>query len=248
MWTRRTTFVSALVSVLSLTAALAQSRTPRALGGPVNNLITLDFTQGTLHDYVEAVVEAMKGKVTIVIDSALEQVEVPSARLRDVTLSQALEWIPKTANARQQGLALQTMLRPGRPETEYAMFLFTTMPTTNRPGSPAEEVQVKTFALSLATDAVSGPRGQNPELVKTAVQDALNIQGLSAKQPVLYNPQTGVLTVRGTSRELNIVTQVMNEMRQSPQQATIIRQLQTELSDLRAEITQLKQAGEKQFK
>jgi hypothetical protein len=248
VWTKRTIFVSVLVSILSLTAAFAQSRTTRTLGTQDNNLITLDFTQGTLADYVREIVQAKKGKVTIIIDSTLEDIEVPSANLRGVTLSQALEWIPKTANARQQGLALQTLLRPGEREPDSAMFLFTTTPTTNRPGSAAEELQVRTFALSWATDAVSGSTSRNSELVKTAVQDALSIQGPTAKQPVHYNPQTGVLTVRGTSRDINIASQVMTEMRRVQQQNTLIEQLQTELADLKATISALTETGEKQVK
>jgi hypothetical protein len=247
MWTKRTTFVSVLVSILSLSAAFAQSRTTRPLGTQRDdNLITLDFTQGTLVDYVQAVVEAMKGKPTIIIDSELEEVPVPPARLREVTLQQALEWIPKTANARQQGLVLQAITRPGM-ELNNAMFLFTTAPLATRPGSTAEELQVRTFALSWGTDA-SGPAGSKPELVKRVVEEALNKQGPTAKQPVQYNPQTGVLTIRGTTRDINIASQVMNEMRQAQQQGTIIQQLQTELTDLKAEVTELKQAGEKQLK
>jgi len=124
------------------------------------------------------------------------------------------------------------------------MFLFTSVPqATNRPGTTAEETQVRTFALSWTTDA-SGS-GSKPELVKRVVEDALSKQGPTAKQPVQYNPQTGVLTIRGTSRDINLASQIMNEMRQAQQQATVIKQLQTELDDLKAEITELKQAGEK---
>jgi hypothetical protein len=246
MWTKRTTFVSVLISILSVGAAFAQSRTARSIGPQRDDsLITLDFTQGTLNEYVQAVVEAMKGKPTIIIDSELEEVQVPPARLRDVTLQQALEWIPKTANARQQGLVLQAIARPGSLELNNAMFLFTSAPLApNRPGATAEEMQVRTFALSWGTDA-SGPAGSKPELVKRVVEDALSKQGPTAKQPVQYNPQTGVLTIRGTSRDINLASQIMNEMRQAQQQATIIKQLQTELDDLKAEIGELKQAGEK---
>jgi hypothetical protein len=248
MWTKRRTLVSVLVSILSLSTVFAQSRTTRTLGTQRDDsLITLDFIQGTLSDYVRAVVEAMKGKPTIIIDSELEEVQVPPARLRDVTLQQALEWIPKTANARQQGLVLQAIARPGSLELNNAMFLFTSAPLTTRPGATADDLQVRTFALSWNTDA-SGPAGTKPELVKKVVEDALNKQGPTAKQPVQYNPQTGVLTVRGTPREINLAGQIMNEMRQAQQQATIIQQLQTELADLKEEVTELKQAGEKQLK
>src|SRR5215510_8833809 len=118
MWTKRTTFVSALILILSLTAAFAQSRSTRTLGTPRdnnsnsnsnNNLITLDFPEGTLGDYVQGLMEVMRSKTTIIIDSELEEIQVPSAHLREVTLQQALEWIPKTANARQQGLVLQAI-------------------------------------------------------------------------------------------------------------------------------------------
>jgi hypothetical protein len=237
-------FVSASVSILWLTTAFAQSRTIRPAGTSVDNrLISLDFTQGSLGDYVKAVVEAKKGKATIIVDSELEEVQVPSAHLRDVTLTQALEWIPKTAAARQQGLVLQATSALGAPAEDTSVFLFTTVPTSSRAGSIAEDLQVRTFALSWSGDAVSGANSRNPELLKTAVQDALNTQGLSAKQPIRYNPQTGVLTIRGTSRDVNIASQVMNEIRQVQQQTAIVEGLQTELEELKEEISALKQSG-----
>jgi hypothetical protein len=241
MRTKRTIFISISVSILSLTLAFAQSRTIRPSGTTLDDkLISLDFPQGSLADYVQAVIEARKGKATIIVDSELEEVQVPAARLRTVTLLQALEWIPKTAGARQQGLALQTTLAQAVHEEDSSVFLFTTAPTVARPGSTADD-QVRTFALSWSSDPA--PNGRNPELLKTAVQDALSTQGLSAKQPIRYNPQTGVLTIRGTSRDVNIASQVMNELRQAQQQATIIQELQTQLEDLKAEISKLKEAG-----
>jgi hypothetical protein len=243
MPTKRTIFVSGSVSILSLTMAFAQSRTIRPAGTSVDNrLISLDFTQGSLGNYVKAVAEAKKDKATIIVDSELEEVQVPSAHLRDVTLSQALEWIPKTAVARQQGLVLQATPAVGALAQDSSVFLFTAVPTSTRAGS-AEDLQVRTFALSWSTDAVSGANGRNPELLKTAVQDALSPQGLSAKQPVRYNPQTGVLTIRGTSRDVNIASQVMNEIRQVQQQTTTIQGLQTELEELKDEISALKHSG-----
>jgi hypothetical protein len=244
MPTKRTIFVSASILILSLTMAFAQSRTIRPAGTSVDNrLISLDFPQGSLGDYVQAVVEAKRGKATIIVDSELEEVQVPSAHIRDVTLSQALEWIPKTAVARQQGLVLQATPAIGALAEDSSVFLFTTVPTAPRLGSTAEDLQVKTFALSWSTDAASGANGRNPELLKTAVQDALSAQGLSAKQPVRYNPQTGVLTIRGTSRDVNVASQVMNEIRQVQQQNTIIQRLQSELDELKDEISALKQSG-----
>jgi len=243
MWTKRTIFVSASVSVLSLTLAFAQSRTAvRPLGASADSkLISLDFPQGSLDDYVKAVVEAKNGKATIIVDSELQEVQVPSAHLRNVTLSQALEWIPKTAIARQQGLVLQTSPATGAFGEDSAVFLFTNVPITTRSGSTPDDLKVGTFALSWSTDPSND---RNSELLKTAVQDALSTQGLTAKQPVRYNPQTGVLTIRGTSRDVNIASQVMNEIRQAQQQAMIIQGLQTDIEDLKAEIRKLKPTGE----
>ena len=240
MRTKRTILISIPVLILSLTLAFVQSRTTRPTGTTIDDkLISLNFPQGSLGDYVQAVIEAKKGKATIIVDSGLEEVQVPAAHLRDVTLLQALEWIPKTAGARQQGLTLQATSAVALAE-DNSVFLFTTVPTVARPGSTADD-QVRTFALSWPSDPASN--GRNPELLKTAVQDALNTQGLSAKQPVRYNPQTGVLTILGTSRDVNIASQVMNELRQAQQQATIIQGLQTELEDLKAEISKLKETG-----
>jgi hypothetical protein len=241
MRTKRTIFISISVSILSLTLAFAQSRTIRPSSTTLDDkLISVDFPQGNLGDYVQAVIEAKKGKATIIVDSGLEEVQVPAAHLRAVTLLQALEWIPKTAGARQQGLALQTTSAVGALAEDSSVFLFTTVPTVGRPGSTADD-QVKTFALGWSSDPSAN--GRNPELLKTAVQDALSTQGLSAKQPVRYNPQTGVLTIRGTSHDVNIASQVMNELRQAQQQATIIQGLQTDLEDLKAEIGKLKESG-----
>ena len=234
MRTKRTIVVSALVSILSLGAVFSQTRPTRTLVNNLeNNLITLDSDQGTLDEYVKAVMQAKKNKVTIIIDSGLEDIEVPSAHLRDVSLSQALEWIPKTANARQQGLTLQVMPRQGRTEEDTGMFLFTTSPMPVGTGRPGEDLQVKTFALSWTPDKT------NPEVVKTAVQDALSARGLTASKPVNYNPQTGVLTLRGTARDVTIATQVMNELKQAQQQAKVIEELQTQLEDLKNRIGEL---------
>ena len=234
MRTKRTILVSALVSILSLGAVFSQTRPTRTLVNNLdNNLITLDSDQGTLYEYVKAVMQAKKNKVTIIIDSGLEDIEVPSAHLRDVSLSQALEWIPKTANARQQGLTLQVMPRQGRTEEDTGMFLFTTSPMPVGTGRSGEDLQVKTFALSWTPDKT------NPEVVKTAVQDALSARGLTVSKPVNYNPQTGVLTLRGTARDVTIATQVMNELKQAQQQAKVIEELQTQLEDLKNRIGEL---------
>jgi len=138
MVTKRTIFISISVSILSLTLAFAQSRTIRPSGTTLDDkLISLDFPQGSLGDYVRAVIEAKKGKATVIVDSELEEVQVPAARLRSVTLLQALEWIPKTAGARQQGLALQTTPALGVEAQDSSVFLFTTASTVARPGSTA---------------------------------------------------------------------------------------------------------------
>jgi hypothetical protein len=100
--------------------------------------------------------------------------------------------------------------------------------------------------LSWATDGVSGTDGRSPETVKTAVQDVLNIQGPGARQPVQYNPQTGVLTVRGTARDMVVIGQVLNEIRQAQPQATALEQLRAQLTDLKAEVAQLKQQDGRQ--
>jgi hypothetical protein len=242
MCAKRTIVVSALILMLSVVEAYPQTRTTRSFATVDDTLITLDFNKGTLDEYVQAVTEAKKGKVTIIIDSDLEDIEVPPAHLRNVSLAQALEWIPKTSTSRQQGLTLQIMPRPGRTDEDSSMFLFTTLPLAVPTGTSRDDTQVKTFALNWATDST------NPELVKTAVQDALSTRGLTASKPVAYNPQTGILTLRGTSRDVTIASQVMNELKQAQQQAKIIEQLQTELDALKDKVTELQGAGDRRSK
>jgi hypothetical protein len=161
-------------------------------------------------------------------------VQLPSAKLPNVTLSAALLWIQHTAEARENGVILQRIREPAEPGIVYLLTTTQSRAVRQRQVPPAIEER-RSYSLQPFAEQTLGV---TPEIVRMAVTDILEGTGAT----VQYNRETRMLNVQGSPVDIARATQVVEEITQGRRMSNALAQLTRDVERLRTEIEELRRA------
>jgi hypothetical protein len=236
MWIKL--LLSTFLLVLLSEPALSQTPTKKDAGS--DGWVQIDFDGGTLDSYLAVVRKKLKD-ANIVVDG-VGNMTLPKISLQKVNLPLALEWIPKTADARKHGLLLQSA-RTGRDTGEVFVFTAT---QTSTPREPApEERSTKPYHLDTPED---GESSRKPDVITKAVEDHLKMQFPDEKAvAVTYNAESKLMTVKNATRtQIALADRVKDEMtRGQVVLGPVIQNLQAEVEKLKKRVADLEKKNEK---
>ncbi|MBZ5506434.1 MAG: hypothetical protein LAO78_13320 [Acidobacteriia bacterium] len=191
---------------------------PQGTGGS-----NIDFEGGTLAKYVEHLRTKFPNS-NIIIDGDVGNTTLPPVHLR-VSLSQALQWISGTIDARNRSVLLQT--------TNGSVYTFTTQAA--HPRTAETDVVIKTYVQANSDGTWAQPTG-------AALKEVLG--GLLQKRDanrrgVDFDAKSRLLIVTGTRSDIQMVDQVIDEIAQGGQNASSLSSVQTAIDKLNARIKTL---------
>jgi hypothetical protein len=228
MSTIQATVYGIFISLFAAGFAAAQETAKKPAVAPSTARIAFDG--GTLDAYVDAVRKQFANS-NIVVDGGVGTVKLPKAPLARVTLRGALEWIPKTAEARKQGVALQP---PQASREGDLVFVLTTLHSPAPRTTAATEPQMRGYNLSEEVRP-----GLKPDEVTKFLQSRLQDRRAEFKGPIKYDPGTRMLTVTGTSDDLRLSDHLIDEMARGKQVVAVLPRLQTDIKTLQDRVTKV---------
>lgn len=208
--------------------------------------LSVDFPGGTVADYVRAVQAAAADQIgqaaNVVLPAEAAQVKVPPITLRDVSVQTALEALTYTlAEGSPDRFDIEPFGRsyPAAPAQAYAIRHFKASALQARAlarGVPVlPSVAVEVFSIRELSELADGEviisvdkstqvRGLTPETILTSVEAALTLADIGGSPPELkFHQDSGLLIVRGSPQQLELVRGVLRELRNQVNQRTAAR-------------------------
>lgn len=231
MWTRVSCPV--ILCIALARPVLGQApQTARRFAGPDTTTAVVTFGGGTLKAYV-AVVDKAFGGSNVVIDTNVPEVVLPSAPLKkSVTLLSALQWVPRTRNAREVGLVLQ----PPQSSRAGDVFLFTSAVTARERARAQEHRQPWSFSF----DEYRKRGDADTAVLKSAILDDINKLPSDTPATVTYNKTTGRMQVYGTVDQIRMARDVVESQTNSQRVARLLPALESKVDSLTKQVAALK--------
>ncbi len=202
-------------------------------GDTETGAVDVDFKGGTAVDFLDAVRAAAGGKVNIVAMPHVEEVMVPPMKLRNVDAVAAIRLLA--------GEGIQTPGRLVRLDVEIVA-----PPSFNKAALVKVNADVKESGgyvgpqrsnIWSVADLING--GMSPDSIVTAVSAALELLGpASSKAQVRFHKETSLLLARATVEQIEIINNVINEVRASAaqQRAQSMKPVQEKMAHLEQEL------------
>lgn len=213
--------LTAAVLLSSLCLALPRALTaqePDAVGVPAQSIpspadqtVTMQFAGGTLAEFVAALRKSQP-KANIVLATVAGSAQVPALELKNAGIEQALEGAAMAAEA-DFDVRVKEFKGVGWPVYSIVAYessrgAATTATGAVEPKGPMQHV----FTLNELTD--KQPLDVEPFTVKT-ILGALRLATEDQRDPpsIRYHEDSGLLLVRGTREQLQVVEQLLSTMR-----------------------------------
>jgi hypothetical protein len=212
----------------------AQVQQPVKGAATADELKALNFLKGTLtlRSYVAEVREQWKF-ANIVVDTAIKDFPLPPADLKRVTLKGALQWVPGTREAKQNGLVLQIY----ESAKDGDVFFFT---TSLSPAAIAR-ADVGRYVQSWGVPAFIP--GDSVKKILGAIQDDLNKMRSTEPGKATWIDSTRRIQVVGGRDDIVVAERAMNDYVSARRLTVAVEGLQTRVSDLRREVDSIKKAS-----
>jgi len=229
MRTAHATICVALVCALFTSASAQEAKKKSTPTNSVSSVADIAFGGGQLKDYVAEVRKKFPDS-KIVVDGVGE-VRLPAAPLPRVSLRAALEWVPKTLEARGNSVVLEPQTGRGAD----AVFVLTKQSAPRTP--PPAERQAKDYNLS---DEIRP--GVKPAIVEAEVKEMLKLRQPPFEGSVAYDSKTQMLRVAGTAADIRLADHVVETMTQGQRIAAALPALRESLKRLEDRVAVLEKA------
>lgn len=208
------------------------AQTPGADPGPI---VTVSFPGGTVKDYVKAVqAAAAETSVNVLVPAEAAEVPLPPISLKGVTVKTALEALAyayPTGIGVEHSFAVRSFGESSDSATAFAiLYSRSRQPQTTLPAGPQfaphygphAPAQIQVFSLTEFIDPPALARAEDAampvEVLLTAVEAALALGGDEAPEAeVRFHKESGILIVRGTSQQIDLVRSLLGELRKDLQ-------------------------------
>jgi hypothetical protein len=222
--------VLALAVCLSLAnPAAGQEATKKPAATPTTARIT--FQGGTLDAYVDVVRKQFPNS-NIHTDGGVGTIKLQAVSFPRVTLRSALEWVPRTAEARQKNLVLQPPVAAREGDVVFVLTTAQVAPLRQTPDPT--ELQLKAYNFSEDVRP-----GLPPDEVIRFVQSRLKTRRPPFEGPVEYDAKLRTVTVMGTSNDLRAADILVEELTRGQRVAAVLPRLQAEIKALQERIDRL---------
>lgn len=190
-----------------------------AQGQPVQQdaSISIDFKGGTVAEYINTLKKSGKA-VNIVASERASKQQLAPVSLDQVSVGVAVFSIQAAAtsgsgNWRIEAISPpgpQAMQFPGMPGSGVQAFAVDFYPY----GKRGEDVVVESYSLQRIIKADGKAGGLDPNVVLTAIETGLKLQNEGSEQPpdLKFHPDSGLLFVRGTRADVQLVGSVVGRM------------------------------------
>lgn len=198
-----------LIPFFTLSPALGQQ--PGGAEGQAppggGQLISLEFSGGTVAEYVDAVLKVAKD-INIVVMPEARDFDVPPLTLTGVAVGSAMELLHGRTEFRGRKV-VELRVHEIEPFQGQGRAIFTVSSSASPPESgPSDEAGVWTISELLAGDTKA-------EDVLTAVQTAVDlIADRYGPAEIRYHEATGLVIARGHDRQISTVEQVIQRLRE----------------------------------
>ncbi len=208
----RTSFAS-LFLLLPLTAQQEAPPPPPAAPPAANAVapgvtVTLAFPGGTLGDFVDQL-RRIEPRANIVMAAGAELAKLPAMDLRGAGLDQALDSACTVAVSDRQ-IRIKAFRGPGEP-----VYTILVQDRAQRADGGREVVRTEVFGLARLTDVDPHGRQLSPTTVLSAIEAAVGDDRLDWLR---YHQESGLMIVRGTGEELDVVQSVLKNLERDLQQ------------------------------
>ncbi len=213
---------------------------------------SVEFPGGSVADYIANIKKV--SQINVVIDIDTGQVQLPPVSLKNISISNALNWITLTAEAKERALTVRFLRnRPGTNGGEVTVISISRRLAERNALSPAVPSTVQTtstkhmkvFSLKQAFQNLSNSSKleNRHEITLKAIDLALGLleSNPSDKPVVKYDVDSGLLMVRGTDKQIDTVTnllaQLTNQRRLHP--TRVLLPIKAELKRMEEKINKL---------
>ena len=199
------------------TCASAQDPGPTGSGSTnrqVRQTIDVDFNGGTLADLVNVLRGAANG-VNILIPPEAAEVSVPNLALRTVSVEAALRAVADVVTDQRANVGIG-VVRVGGGQPVFTVRVLLARPAADEPGS--EETFVRVYSIRSMTehnprDNEGDPITMSAETILTAIDTGLEVaSGQTEKAQIRYHEDSGLLFVRGTWAQNNLIESILENM------------------------------------
>ncbi len=196
------------------TSASAQNPRPGSTNGQARQTVDVDFNGGTLADLVNVLRGAANG-VNILIPPEAVRVSVPNLALRAVSVEAALRAVADVVTDQRANVGIG-VVRVGGGQPVFTVRVNLARPSADEPGS--EETFVKVYSIRSMTehnprDNEGDPITMSAETILTAIDTGLEVaSGQTEKAQIRYHEDSGLLFVRGTWAQNNLIESILENM------------------------------------
>ncbi|GEM_PF-4915693 len=196
--------------------------------------IDLDFRGGSAAEFIEAIRRAADGNVNIVTMPHVEEVEIPSMKLRHVEVVAALNLLDGESVQTAPGRMVELDVRTISPPFGDSGLLIKVDAKVNEARNYQGPQRSNIWSVA---DLISN--GMTADNITTAVSAALELLGPeSAKAQVRFHKETSLLLARAAVEQIEIINNVIGELRQSnaQQRSEAMRPMQEQIEQLSREL------------
>lgn len=206
----------------------ASSRAPRSESVDSARMLTLDFPGGTVAQYVDLIRNTLtehRQAANIMLKDGAADVTLPAMELMDVSLSTALKLLHQHRSSTPTGdaiLDIELVTGAGAP-----IYIVSAHPIGDpaKPPSGALRVHVWNVGELLAGDIKADD-------LLTAIEIALSlVQASDEPTEIRFHDATGLVIARGTPAQISTIDQVIHQLKNSAERASIERDRKQKLQE-----------------
>lgn len=219
---------AALLCIPAAETALAQSKTLSdvrvgRMSAPLDKL-DLKFQGGSLTAFLEELQRAHSAqsanaqRCNLLVTGPTEAIKIPAFELRDVRIEDALESVEMVASGQRHRIKVSTKKPRGPQYQPIYIVRIETVASQRSRGSSKPMVRTQVFPTTALTQAARPGEEKlhySLEAVLGAIESALEINAdgkVVEGRKIRHHSSSGLLFVRSTSEEINLVDEVLTTM------------------------------------